>query len=134
MRREHGRCELAPPLASSYWLRAVPVLRWLVPLVAALALVGQSLAAWAAAGTIGEAKCCCPRPKQCKCHDHGDPKTDAELRRCTGDAELVAPAPLVAAPPAIAEPACELAVTRRAPPPPPVLSERRAEPPETPPF
>jgi hypothetical protein len=115
-------------------LRLVPVLRWLLPLVAALALVGQSLTAWAAAGSFGDPTCCCPQPKKCKCHDHGDSKSDAELRRCTGGAKLVAPAPLIAEPPAVPEVACEVAVARVALPPPPALSTSRPEPPEPPPF
>lgn len=112
----------------------MPVLRWLVPIVAAVLLAGQSVAAWAAAGTFGEPTCCCPQPKQCKCHDHGGTSAESKLRRCTGDAKLVAPAPLVAAPPAVPEPACDRVIARAAPPPPPALSARRRPPPEPPPF
>jgi hypothetical protein len=113
----------------------VPVLRWLIPLVAALALVGQSVAAWAAAGTFGAAHCCCPEPQRCKCHDHGDPRNHAELRRCSGEAERVAPAPLVAAPPPPPVAAGEPVLAAIAPPPPPpALPARQPEPPESPPF
>ena len=109
------------------------ILRWLLPIVTALALVGQAVTAWAAAGVIGEASCCCPVPDDCKCHDHeGGGQT--ELRRCTGDAERVVPAPLAAAVPDVPEVACEVTVARAAPPSPPPLPDHRADPPEKPPF
>ncbi len=67
------------------------LLRWLLPIVAVFALVGNSVAAFAAAGTFGQSKCCCPDPKVCKCHDHDKPRPDAQLRRCSGDAVKVVP-------------------------------------------
>lgn len=108
--------------------------RWLIPIVTALALVGQAVTAWAAAGVIGEAKCCCPSPDRCKCHDYDGSTSQTELRRCTGDAQLVAPAPLTAIPPAAPADAREPAVTRVAPPARPAPPEDRSEPPEKPPF
>ncbi len=67
------------------------LLRWLLPIVAAIALLGNAAAAFAAAGTFGHSKCCCPSPKVCKCHDHDKPKHDEQLRRCSGDAVKVTP-------------------------------------------
>jgi hypothetical protein len=110
------------------------VLRWLVPIVTALAIIGQSVTAWAAAGTFGASECCCPDPDTCKCLDHGDSPDHAELRRCSGDAQLVAPAPLVAIPPVAPAPACDVRIARAAPPPLPAPRADRAEPPEPPPF
>lgn len=124
---------LAPPRAAPYWLGVV-ILRWLIPIVAALALTGQAVAAWAAAGVIGEAACCCPSPDRCKCHDHDGSSSQAELRRCAGDAELVAPAPLAAVPPEAPAVAREVAVPSAAPPAPPVLPVHLLDPPEKPPF
>lgn len=71
----------------------MPLVRWLLPLVAALAFVGSSVTAWAAAGMIGESECCCPVKAKCKCHDHDKtPAPSAEIKRCNGEAELVVPA------------------------------------------
>ena len=67
------------------------LLRWLLPIVAVFALLGNAVTAFAAAGTFGDSKCCCPNPKVCKCHDHDHPKQDDQLRRCAGNAEKVAP-------------------------------------------
>jgi len=67
------------------------LLRWLLPIVAAFALLGNAITAFAAAGTFGHSKCCCPNPKVCKCHDHDHPKHDDQMRRCAGEAEKVAP-------------------------------------------
>jgi hypothetical protein len=93
-------------------LRVVPVLRWLLSFVAALALVGQAAAAYAGAGIVGDTSCCCPVPTECKCHDHdGKPKPAPILKRCGGDeVKLVAPVVLLA----IAPPAPVVCVTRRA--------------------
>ncbi len=111
----------------------VVLLRWLIPVVTALVLVGQSVAAWAAAGVIGDAECCCPSPDRCKCRDH-EGHDQPELRRCNGDAERVAPAPLVAVPPAAPAATREVAIAHLAPPAPPAPPEDRSEPPEKPPF
>lgn len=69
------------------------MLRWLLPIVAMLALLGQAVTAYAAAGVVGDASCCCPVKAKCKCHDHdGKPDSAPTLKRCAGDAKLVAPA------------------------------------------
>jgi hypothetical protein len=75
------------------------VLRWLVPIFTVLALLGQSVTTYAATGVFGDAECCCPIKAKCKCHDH-DGKSDQAptLKRCAGEAELVAPAVIVAIP------------------------------------
>lgn len=66
--------------------------RWLLPLIAVLALCGRAVTAYAAAGWVGNTECCCPDPKTCKCHDHeGKERPQAELKRCGGDATQVAP-------------------------------------------
>ena len=58
-----------------------------------LALIGQAVTAYAAAGVVGDASCCCPVKAKCKCHDHdGKPDSAPTLKRCAGDAKLVAPA------------------------------------------
>jgi len=82
------------------------VLRWLLPLFAVFALLGQTVTSYAAAGTIGDPTCCCPVKAKCKCHDH-DGKSDQApvLKRCAGFAKLVAPAV------ALAIPATELVIT-----------------------
>ncbi len=77
---------------------AVP--RWLLPLIAVLALCGRTVTAFAAAGWVGKLTCCCPDPETCKCHDHdGTKRPDPELKRCGGDAKLVSPdAPIITMP------------------------------------
>ena len=67
------------------------MLRWLLPVIAAIALVGSSVTAWAAAGVIGDASCCCPVKAKCKCHDHDGKDVEAKLKRCGGEAKLVTP-------------------------------------------
>ena len=108
--------------------------RWLLPIVAMLSLLGGSLATFAAAGVIGESECCCPSPDTCRCHDHdGEPQPAAELKKCSGEAELVAPTLVAAVLPERAF-APALWVAR------PVAHEQipipadRSERPETPPF
>lgn len=66
-------------------------MRWLLPIVAVFALLGNAVAAFAAAGTFGESGCCCPDPKACKCHDHDKPRPDDQMRKCAGEAIKVAP-------------------------------------------
>ena len=111
------------------------MLRWLLPLVAVFALLGQAVTTYAAAGTVGEASCCCPVKAKCKCHDHdGKPKSSPTVKRCDGAAKLVAPAHVPAAP-AIS---VEVAITVRVTPiaavaPDPIPDDVRTEP-ETPPF
>jgi hypothetical protein len=79
------------------------LLRWLLPIVAVFALLGNAVAAFAAAGTFGHSKCCCPNPKVCKCHDHDKPRPDEQMRRCAGDAVKAAPHLQVIAMPAVLE-------------------------------
>ena len=68
------------------------LLRWLLPVIAALSVLTGSVTAYAAAGMIGESVCCCPDPDTCKCHDHdGQPAPAPELKRCSGEAKSVAP-------------------------------------------
>ena len=67
------------------------LLRWLLPIVAVFALLGNAVTSFAAAGTFGDSTCCCPDPTACKCHDHDHPKPDAQLKRCAGDAHKVTP-------------------------------------------
>jgi hypothetical protein len=86
------------------------VLRWLLPLVALLAFFGQAVTAYAAAGTFGDSSCCCPSKKTCKC-GHDD-KSEPMMKRCNGDAKLVAPAPAVAHVPAAPVLDVEVRVTR----------------------
>lgn len=72
--------------------RGVVLSRWLLPVVAALAVLTGSVTAYAAAGVIGEVTCCCPDPDACKCHDHDAAPDDAPtLKRCSGDASFVTP-------------------------------------------
>ena len=75
------------------------MLRWLLPLVAVFALLGQAVTAFAATGAFGDATCCCPIKAKCKCHDHdGDRAPAPTIKRCAGDATLVAPAVAAALP------------------------------------
>ena len=67
------------------------VSRWFLPVLAVLALLASSLTAFAGAGAVGSSECCCPDPDTCKCHEHDGPAPDAELKRCGGEARLVAP-------------------------------------------
>lgn len=68
------------------------MLRWLLLIFTAISLVGSSLTSWAAAGVIGDASCCCPVKSKCKCHDHdGKPDSSPTLKKCGGEAKLVAP-------------------------------------------
>lgn len=76
----------------------VPVfLRWLLPIVTAIALLGTTMTAFAAAGFVGESECCCPDPDACKCHDHDkDPVPDTTMKKCGGEAKMVSPTVIVA--------------------------------------
>jgi hypothetical protein len=69
------------------------VLRWLLPLLAVLTLLGSSVSAWAAAGFSGESDCCCPVKAKCQCHDHDANHDDStKFNRCGGEATFAAPA------------------------------------------
>ena len=77
--------------------------KFVLPILAAIALAFGSASAWGAAGVIGDPVCCCPAPKICKCHDHhDDPSSEPTLKRCAGGANVVYPelaiATLVAGP------------------------------------
>ena len=70
-----------------------------MPIITVLALLGQTVTSYAAAGTVGDASCCCPIKAKCKCHDHdGKPGSAPTLKRCVGDAKLIAPAIALALP------------------------------------
>lgn len=72
-------------------------LRWLLPIVAAIALLGTTTTAFAAAGFVGKSECCCPDPDTCKCHDHDkDPVPETTMKKCGGTAKLVSPTVMVA--------------------------------------
>jgi hypothetical protein len=68
------------------------VLRWLLPLLAVLTLLGSSVTAWAAAGFSGDPTCCCPDKTKCHCPDHHGGKHDnaPKLNRCSGEATFAA--------------------------------------------
>ncbi|MDQ3366693.1 MAG: hypothetical protein M3680_14810 [Myxococcota bacterium] len=113
----------------------MPLLRWLLPLIAALALLSSTVAAWASAGIVGGDDCCCPVKTTCKCHDHDDRAPSApELKRCGERVERVAPTLLVAIEPA----SPEIHVTERretaAPPALEPMPDDLPTPPEPPPF
>lgn len=109
--------------------------RALLALIAAAILWGSAVTSWAAAGFVGESECCCPVKAECRCHDHdGQPPPDATMKRCGGQAELIAPVAVVAIEPdAPAIVPIPLAIT-------PVLYAiaqlvgALPQPPETPPF
>jgi hypothetical protein len=111
------------------------VLRWLLPILAVITLLGSSVTAWAAAGLIGDPTCCCPVKAKCKCHDHeGKPDSKPTLKRCAGEAQLVSPAvtPVVAtAEVPIANDVCITIVATVVPE--PIPDDRSIEP-VTPPF
>lgn len=114
----------------------MPVVRLLLPLVAALALLVQPVAAWAAAGIERDVACCCPDPETCECHDHdGKGPASPTMRRCdSGKVTLVSPVLLVADLPAAA-PVVDVARPVTVPAQEPELSfEDRTIPPEKPPF
>ena len=75
--------------------------RWLLPLLAVLALCARSVTAFAAAGWVGDTDCCCPSKKVCKCHDHdGKPHPNDTMKKCGGEADQVSPELVVATQPA----------------------------------
>jgi hypothetical protein len=70
----------------------VPVVRWLLTLVVALAVASSSAVSFASAGVVGDSQCCCPIKAKCKCHDHDkDPRSAPTLKRCNGEGKLVLP-------------------------------------------
>lgn len=67
------------------------VLRYLVPIVTLVVLLGRSVATFAAAGPVADVHCCCPDPSTCKC-DHGKPGGDnSTMKRCHGGEHFVTP-------------------------------------------
>jgi hypothetical protein len=113
----------------------IPVLTRLLPIVAALTLLGQPVAAYAGAGIIyGDMFCCCPDREHCKCRGEDGPSPEQEMRRCVDQAKLVAPVvlPMVPAPRLAIEP--EPRETERPALPLPPLPESRVVVPDVPPF
>ena len=111
------------------------MLRWLLPMIAALAVLGSSVMTWAAAGVTGNAECCCPVKAKCKCHDHDkQPSEEPILKSCNGEGKLVSPAPAAA----VVTAPVEIAATRQpalaAPGVPSAAPSDRSIEPETPPF
>jgi hypothetical protein len=109
--------------------------RLLLPIIAALALLVQPVATWAAAGIERELKCCCPDPEKCDCHEHGKGPTSPSMRRCdSGQVKIVAPVVLTAD-----VPAATLEIVEARPAKAPVIVPAKplqipAIPPEKPPF
>lgn len=110
------------------------MLRWLLPLVAVVALIGQSVTAYAAAGVIGDPTCCCPVKAKCKCHDHDGKPAQPTLERCGGEATLVAPAVAIALPAIEPMIASEPRVTSASPHAPEPIPDDVSVEPEKPPF
>ena len=68
------------------------MLRWLLPLIAALAVLGSAVTTWAAAGFIDSVECCCPDKSKCKCHEgHEKPRQHDVMKKCHGATKWVAP-------------------------------------------
>jgi hypothetical protein len=72
------------------------VVRWLLPIVTAIALLGTTMTSFAAAGFIADSSCCCPDPDTCKCHHDETPPPVSTMKRCEGTTKLVAPSSVVA--------------------------------------
>ncbi|MDX2091969.1 MAG: hypothetical protein SFX73_29165 [Kofleriaceae bacterium] len=73
------------------------LLRWLLSIAAAVALMGTSMTSFAGSGFVGDSECCCPDPDKCNCHDHDqEPVPSPTMKRCGGEAKLVAPTAVVA--------------------------------------
>jgi hypothetical protein len=111
------------------------VLRWVLVLFTGLVLLGSQVTSWAAAGIIGDTECCCPVKTECRRHDHDDDRpAGAVLKKCGGQAELVAPVVVHAiAPQAPAIRAVAQGIAAAIHPISP-LPESFAREPETPPF
>ena len=112
------------------------MLRRLLPLLAVLALLGQSVTTWASAGVQGDTSCCCPDPKKCECHDHDGRSHDApQMKRCgTDGVQVVSPVPLAAVvPPAPVVPVAQVVAAPPARAPLVAVPDRVVHP-DTPPF
>lgn len=113
----------------------MPLLRWLLPIVAALCVLGGSVAAYAAAGWTGKTACCCPVKTTCKCGDHGKQKPDQPtMKRCGGEAKLVAPTPVTGTVADRIESVAHVTVVAIVAPVPMKLSSVAPREPEKPPF
>lgn len=108
------------------------MLRWLLLVFTALALVSSSVTTWAAAGVIGDASCCCPVPDRCNCDDHDD--DGPVLKRCSTDARLVTPTVAPAIAPATIDVITVAVVAPARYAPAPALPASPSYEPETPPF
>lgn len=67
------------------------VLRYLVPLVTLVVLLGRSVSAFAAAGPQVDVTCCCPDPSACKCHHGEGGGGESSIKRCDGGEHFVSP-------------------------------------------
>lgn len=112
----------------------VVALRWLTPLLVVLGLLAQSVVAFAAAGVINEVRCCCPDIESCRCHEHDEPRDDAQLQRCGGAVREVAPAVPLSTVPVVPPVATFVDVPTLVAFVVPVLSSDVVIEPETPPF
>lgn len=65
------------------------MLRWLLPVIAAMVLVGSTLTTWAAA--VRSDLCCCPVKAKCKCHDHDRDTTTPMIKKCGAGDNTLAP-------------------------------------------
>lgn len=110
------------------------MLRWLLSIATAIALMGTSMTSFAASGFIGDSECCCPDPDACKCHDHDkEPVPSPTLKRCGGEAKQVSPTAVVAVlvePVIVTTTMTTMVVEHTTTPPPPDRTTR----PEKPPF
>lgn len=102
-------------------------------MLAVFALLGRTVTTYAAAGVFGD-PCCCPNPKVCKCHDHGDPPRDPVMKRCSTEKQItISPTTFAAIAPAIesrAVPQIATAIAHAIP----ALHDRSIPPPDKPPF
>jgi hypothetical protein len=108
--------------------------RWLLPLLAVFALLGQAVSAYAAAGVFGEANCCCPVKRTCKCHHDDKSQAPPMMKRCVGGVKIVAPAPLPVEPTIAIEVAATPQVAIVTLPVVQPIPDDIASEPETPPF
>ena len=98
------------------------------------ALLGNAVAAFAAAGTHRVTSCCCPDPETCICGDHGEQKPTPQMGRCGGNAIKVTPEqavaivvePVIPVTTEVVAPVMELAA--------PILTDRFLDPPVPPPI
>lgn len=108
--------------------------RWLLPIVALFALLGNAGSAFAAAGTYKLTSCCCPDPDHCECGDRGPHKANERMNRCGGESVKVTPMQVASVTCPCVEHVVDVVATVVAPPVAPVLSDRALAPPEPPPI